>query len=566
MVGFWKLQVYRHVSECSFATNHFQAFCRRNVMSKIFKHFVTVCVLLGAIGVSSGTANANWLETFDGNAFDLAAWQFACYPDLTKTFNATIQDGLDDNDYLVLDETVAAGDGGSQFGVGIGDPGDIFRDVRVGATFNVAGDASWNYHGLAARITYFIDDGSITSFPGIVASTYILTIHYEEGPANLKVELVKAVNLQTDIMATWQPEVPVPGLDHAKSHYFELDVVGSDPVYITGSVYEYKGGPLLVRTPTFVDTSANDPWEAPNIHDGVFTEGVSGMFGMWEDPQPVGYHSSFDSISSVSDGPAAVNPSPADGATDVPFDATLSWIEAEFATSRELWIGKAGVMEKVDPAPTGTTHTAALEVGQTYEWRVDQVGPSGTVTGHTWTFKTPECVSVDDFESYASDAAIRSVWIDNIDVAGVEYVFLAPGENQSMRFECQNQYPPYFTETARTFDSPQDWTAQSVEELSLSFVGEHENMEHLMYLTLEDASGQSFRVENPYTHASQSDSWRQWAIALALFSDGGVDLTSVKKITIGLGDGTSSGQGDEDKDHIYIDQIELCPAGLHNIE
>ncbi len=131
-----------------------------------------------------------------------------------------------------------------------------------------------------------------------------------------------------------------------------------------------------------------------------------------------------------------------------------------------------------------------------------------------------------------------------------------------MRFEFQNQYPPYFTEITQTFDSSQDWTAQSAEELSLSFVGEHENSEHLMYLTLEDAAGQSFRIEHPYTHACQSDSWRQWDIALGQFSDGGVDLTSVKKITIGLGDGTASVQDGNDRDHIYIDQIILSPAGL----
>ena len=112
----------------------------------------------------------------------------------------------------------------------------------------------------------------------------------------------------------------------------------------------------------------------------------------------------------------------------------------------------------------------------------------------------------------------------------------------------------------RTFDSPQDWTAQSVDELSLSFVGEHENSEHLMYLTLEDAAGQSFRVET-FAHACQSDSWRQWTIALGQFSDNGVDLTSVKKITIGSGDGIDSGQGGDDRDHVFIDQIILSPAG-----
>ena len=43
-------------------------------------------------------------------------------------------------------------------------------------------------------------------------------------------------------------------------------------------------------------------------------------------------------------------------------------------------------------------------------------------------------------------------------------------------------------------------------------------------------------------------------------------MTSVKKITIGLGDGTDSGQADGDRDHIFVDQIELCPAGFYDAE
>ena len=525
-------------------------------------NLVTVCVLIGSVALTCGTAQANWLETFDGNSFDLSTWLFSGYPEITGTLSATIQDGPDDDDYLAFDETSSADVGGTQLGVGIGDPDDIFSDVRVTAVFNVSGDASRTYHGLAARINYFIDDGSMSGYPGMIANTYLMMIHYEEGPANLKIELLKIVNNDVTIMATYEPEVLVPGWDHARGRYVELDVVGSDPVYITGSIYDHKDGPLLVRTPTFIDTSANDPWEAPGMHDDVFASGASGITASNQELGVAGYHSPYDSVSSISDGPAAVNPSPVDGATNMPVDTALSWIEAEFATGRELWIGKAGAMEKVDPAPSGTTYTPDnLELGETYEWRIDQVGPSGPVTGHTWTFTTEEFIKVEDFQSYANDVGLRSVWVDNIDEAGVEYVLLASGEDNSMRFEFQNQYPPYFTETTRTFVSSQDWTAKGVEELSLSFVGVLENSEHLMYLTLEDAAGQSFRVEtSPY--ACQTESWRQWTIALGQFSDGGVDLTSVKKITIGLGDGTASAQVDEDRDHIYIDQIILCPAGL----
>jgi hypothetical protein len=353
----------------------------------------------------------------------------------------------------------------------------------------------------------------------------------------------------------------VPRLDNARSFYAELDVVGSGPVYVTGSIYEYKDGPLVARTATMVDTTGNDPWEDEGVNDAPFLSGCSGVFAQNQNETPPGYHTTFDDIFSVSDGPAAVGPSPASGAIDVPVDVSLSWIEAHFATGRELWIGKPGAMEKVDLNPSGTTYTPGnLELGQTYEWRVDQIGPNGTVTGHTWTFTAANYLIVEDYESYTTDADLRNAWVDNIDEPGVEYVLLATGANNAMRFEFQNQYEPYFTETTRTFDSPQDWTAQSVETLSMSFVGEHENAEQLMYITLEDAAGQSFTVENPYRHACQSDSWRQWTIDLGLFSDGGVDLTSVKKMTIGLGDGTNSGQADKDRDHLFIDMIILQPA------
>ena len=535
-------------------------------MFREIRNLMTICVLVGLIAFVSDSARANWSETFDGDELDLPTWEFNPFPDLTKTFTNTIVTDPNGNKYLSFDETSSVGIGGSAFGGGFGSD-EIFTDVRVGAVVNVVGDASRHYCGLIARTTYLIDpDGSITGVaPGLfVPQVYLMHINWDDGPANLRIDLEKVVNM-SNIMRNEEElglDLYVPGLNHARSYYAELDVLGSGPVYVTGSLYEYKGGPLVARTATMVDTSGNDPWEDEDVSDAPFLSGSSGIFAQNEDEEPAGYHCTFDDVFSVSDGPAAVNPSPANG-TDVPVDSSLSWVEAEFATGRELWLSKAGAMEKVDPAPSGTTYTPGnLELGEKYEWRIDQVGPSGTVTGHTWTFTVADYLIVDDFQSYADDVGIRSAWVDNITEAGIEYVFLASGGNNAMRFEFQNQYAPYFTEITRTFDSSQDWTAQSVGELSLSFVGEHENMEHLMYLTLEDAAGQSLKVENPFTHACQSDSWRQWTIVLGQFSDGGVDLTSVKKITIGLGDGIASAQSGEDRDHIYIDQIILRPAGL----
>ena len=505
-------------------------------------------------------AQANWSETFDNNTFDLSTWLFRSYPELTGTFSATIQDGPDGNDYLALTETSSVSLGGSAIGIGFGST-EEFTDVRIGALVNVAGN-SRSYHGLGARTTYFIDDSSISGYPGLIASSYIMLIHWQDGPANLRIEVFKIVNGSEGAMKTYH-EITASGLDHARSHYAELDVIGSDPVYITGSLYESKGGPLLARTPTLVDTSGVDSWENAGVHDDVYRRGASAIFSMNQDPTPAGYGAAFDEVFSASDGPAAVYPSPADGATAVSVDSTLSWIEAEFATSRELWLGPAGAMEKIDPAPGAASYDPGLlDYGQAYEWRVDQIGPSGTVVGHTWTLTTGDFLTVEDFESYADDAAIASAWVHNIE-GGYDYVFRETGTvdqgSQAMRFSYQNQFEPFFTEATRTFEAAQDWTRHGVSRLSLSFRGERDNVEQRMYVRVADTAGAGATVDHIVNHAVQTEFWRRWDIDLAEFSSAGVDLTTVATLTIGLGDGTESAQSGDDLNTIYLDHIRLCP-------
>jgi len=543
-------------------------------MSKLAKSAV-ICIVVGL--VVNGTLQANWSESFDGDELDLATWVFTCIPDvanipgMTKTFSHDILSDPNGNKYLSFDETTSAGNNGSMFAAGYGSD-EVFTDVRVGTIVNVTGDASHNYHGLLARATYFIDpDGTISGIaPGFIATqVYVMHIDWEDGPANMDIDIEKVVNMQ-NIMRNEVAlglEVAVPGLNHKRSYYAELDVVGSGPVYVTGSLYEYKGGPLVVKTETMVDTNGNDPWEDPDVQDEPFVSGQSGIFAQNENDLPVGFHCTFDDVFSVSDGPAAVNPSPADGAAAVSIDADLSWLEAEFATSRDLWFGKKGSMEKIETSPAGTSFDpGTFEFGQTYEWRVDQIGPSGIVTGRTWTFTAADCMNVEDFDAYTDDAGLMTTWVDNF--PEYDYVFLGTDAagNNSIRFELENQYEPYYTEATRTFENPQDWTVHGVEALSLSFVGNHENFEQQMYVILEDTTGRSLKVEHPYPHASQSDIWRVWSFTLDRFTDAGVDLTAVKKCTIGFGNVINTGQTGDDIDIVFIDDINLCPAGAYEIQ
>jgi hypothetical protein len=242
----------------------------------------------------------------------------------------------------------------------------------------------------------------------------------------------------------------------------------------------------------------------------------------------------------------------------------LQWVEAAFATGRQLWFGAAGQMQPVDPAPEGTTYDPGrLQPGQTYEWSVDQIGLSGVVTGHTWQFTTGDSVPVDDFELYAGGDALAATWTHNIG-EDFSYIFLETATvdqgAKAMRFEYQNQYEPFFTEATRAFEQPQDWTLVNATTLSISFRGRRDNLEQSMYVRIADAAGNEATVMHPYAYAVQSEPWRRWEISLSDLTGAGVDLTAVSALTIGVGDGMDSGQPDDDRDTLYIDRIRLWPA------
>jgi hypothetical protein len=204
-----------------------------------------------------------------------------------------------------------------------------------------------------------------------------------------------------------------------------------------------------------------------------------------------------------------------------------------------------------------------LQPGQTYQWRVDQVGAAGTVTGHTWQFTTGQGLTIDDFESYADSAQIAAAWPHNI--PGYDYVFLETGTirqgAKAMKFTYQNGADPFVTRATRTFAAAQDWTVAGLAQLSIDFRGVNDNVEQPLYVTLEDDAGNAATVTHPLAYAVQSEPWRTWDIALADFA--GVNPTAVKKLTIGTGSGTDSGQTSGDVDTLYIDNIRLsfAPAG-----
>jgi hypothetical protein len=96
---------------------------------------------------------------------------------------------------------------------------------------------------------------------------------------------------------------------------------------------------------------------------------------------------------------AASAPSPADKATDVPRDSTLSWTAAESAQKRNVYLGTdfADVNDATATAPLGTlvstgqtatTYEPAnvFAYGKTYYWRVDEANAVTVTKGDVWSF------------------------------------------------------------------------------------------------------------------------------------------------------------------------------------
>jgi hypothetical protein len=80
-----------------------------------------------------------------------------------------------------------------------------------------------------------------------------------------------------------------------------------------------------------------------------------------------------------------------------------------------------------------------------------------------------------------------------------------------------------------------------------------------LYVTVQDSAGHTAVVTNPDNPtAVQSPVWKQWTIDLQAIAGQGVNLQSVKTLTIGVGSRTPSSPGGLGT--LFIDDI-----GLHDI-
>ncbi|MDY0355248.1 MAG: hypothetical protein RBR19_05170 [Sedimentisphaerales bacterium] len=265
----------------------------------------------------------------------------------------------------------------------------------------------------------------------------------------------------------------------------------------------------------------------------------------------------------------AREPQPADGAADVEIGTALAWRSGRNAASHEVHLGTdpagltlAGTVDSPTFAPDG------MEFGSTYYWQIVEVNEADAVTawpGEVWTFSTQEYVLIDGFETYNDDidakTTIFDTWIDGwVNGTGSTVGYLnAPfaertivhSGRQSMPLQYDNTAAPFYSEAERTFDTAQDWTVGGADSLWLYFRGDAANSPQTLYVTLKDSAGRTATVRGMDLDAILVTEWQPWQIALSEF--GGVSLTTIKKMTIGVGNRAAPAAGGTGI--VYIDDI-----------
>ncbi len=257
-------------------------------------------------------------------------------------------------------------------------------------------------------------------------------------------------------------------------------------------------------------------------------------------------------------------PQPSTAATGVSLDATLDWRPGREAASHKVYLGTDpnAVAQGTAAAKTktGRGYTPdSLNLGTTYYWRVDEVN-TVTYPGEVWSFTTQEYKVVDDFESYTDKPGeeVFSTWIDgfadNYQSSG-STVGLATAKNgtfcettiihggkQSMPLAYDNSKTPN-SEAVRTFNTPQDWTANGIKSLSLWFQGATGNGGQL-YVKINSTKvlydGEAADLSRP--------TWLAWNIDLSKAGK----VNSVRSLTIGV-------EGAGAKGTLYVDDIRLYP-------
>lgn len=254
-----------------------------------------------------------------------------------------------------------------------------------------------------------------------------------------------------------------------------------------------KGGTAVAANPDLDMTIGN------SIVGGA---GLRAWDGLIDDVRVYNKALTFNDLDQVMKGDPlpASNPNPANGAApDSSGAVLLTWQPGERAFQHDVYLGTdRALVRKADASDATGIYRGrfnapsympnpAVERGQQYFWRVDEINGDGTISaGHIWTFTVADYLIVDDFEGYTdnidADETIFQTWLDGYfdGSSGSTVGYLdAPfaergvvhGGRQSMPLHFDNSIAPYYSEAERSWFSPQDWTAYGGGSLQMQVRG-----------------------------------------------------------------------------------------------
>ncbi len=391
------------------------------------------------------------------------------------------------------------------------------------------------------------------------------------------------------------PGDPLPGsgysvrwsgdLEAAFTETYTISVYGDDGVkfWFNGELVVDKWFAQEAGSPRY---NVNVPLEAgqkyPIVMEYFFNAGNAVAELSWESPHTPPQIIPAGALSLLL---RAHSPNPAQHAVNSGHALKLTWRPGEQAAEHDVYFGQdqeavagattdsADIYQGRQALEAGTFDPGPLEWNKTYFWRIDEVNDASAESpwvGNIWSFTTADFIVVDDFESYTDDyeagEAIWQTWIDGLEnntgsIVGYmearEGTFgerqTVHGGRQSMPLQYDNATSPYLSETDRTWATPQDWTANGVSVLTLFVKGKADNAAEPLYIGVEDRAGGAAFIAHTDAALATRTTWRQWKIPLSDFTAGGVDVTAVTRMSIGLGDRDAPTTGSGGL--IFIDDI-----------
>jgi hypothetical protein len=207
-----------------------------------------------------------------------------------------------------------------------------------------------------------------------------------------------------------------------------------------------------------------------------------------------------------------------------------------------------------------------LDLDTTCYWRIDEVNSGGTILhkGSVWTFNISNYITIEGFENYADNTALRAVW----DGSPADMHTLVTdnghgGSSKSMRAMYNETIAFSYSRSFSGDDC--NWTQAGVEALELYFQGQASNPPIPMYIELSDGVATT-RVDydgdaNDVIQPDWITGWVTWNIDLDDFT--GVDLNDVNSIKIGFDAPKPSGiSGYINIDNLRLYQTRCIPSKI----